>query len=124
MRRNQILQGSWLGQGPFSRENFFCYVLKGSLQGRKFKTSGARSYLEIGQSVCCKIWSAGSHMTGYEYLRTKFDYLQKLGSSEIFKNFNFIKKIHFIFIFCKLKFFCYDLYLDCFSEKMMYYTLS
>src|SRR6476469_3492668 len=70
-------------------ENFFCYVLNGSPQGRKFTNFEGRSYLEIGKSVCCKMLSAGSHMTGNEYLRTKLGHLQKLRTREIFLNLNF-----------------------------------
>ena len=79
MRRDQILQGSCLGQGPFFREKFFFYVLKGSPQGRKFKNSGGAIISRLVSQFVAKIWLAGSHMTGNEYLRTKFGYLQKLG---------------------------------------------
>ena len=84
VRRDQTLQGSCLGQGPFARENAFCYVMKGSPQDQKFKNVGGRNYLKIGKPVCCKIYLAGSHMTGNEYLRKKFGYLLKLGFQEDF----------------------------------------
>ena len=53
--------------------------------GSKFKKIGGRDYLKIGKSVCCKIWLAGSHMTGNEYLRTKFGYLQNWGPGRFLK---------------------------------------
>ena len=55
----------------------------------KLKKFGGHDYLKIGKSVCCKIWSAWSHMTDNKYLKTKLEHLQKLGDQGDFKKFKF-----------------------------------
>src|SRR6476469_6328963 len=68
VRLNQILFVSCLGQRPYYKEKQLSYILKGSPQGQNLK-NGGRDYLAIGKSICCEIWSGGSHKNGNEYLK-------------------------------------------------------
>ena len=62
---------------------------------------GERDYFEIGKSVCCESWSAGSHKTGNKYLRKKLGLLQKLWDQVDFLKFKFSENIN-IFYFVQL----------------------
>src|SRR6476619_4899108 len=91
--------------GHNSRKKYSAISLRFVPLVEKFKYCGGRDYLEIGKSVCCQVLSAGSHMTGSQYLRTKLEHCKKLRDQGGFKKFNFQK----IFIFFYLKRMIYDI---------------